>query len=182
MIIRTFALLLLYCSLPSPGFPSPAPTGLASALRCMSPAFHRERRFLKLGNQNRVVYRYHVGGIPNTSQERSPYREMNLVFYSQDRSRAIVATGIVTTTDYFLMVSDEYLARRIKGKWWVEEGQGGIGTYERVGLFITSIESTPSHVLTIRPIDRGSCVDESEWNMPHSKFIARALPAERKTQ
>ena len=145
------------------------------AIKCLQPDSKWERDFLRIHGKS-VSYRVMQGGVPNTSDDRVPYDLITFVFYSQDASRAIVSMGAFTATDDFLMFSDEYHLRRVRGRWLTESGQGLNGTYGQVSSFVENLDVLPLRTLAIWPADKSTCVAESEWNVSGSKYVRETRP------
>lgn len=85
------------------------------------------------------VYR---GDVPKISRPSSTGAAVETaIIFSKTRKRAVVRTIFVDPSGKMEVDESPWFATKHTGKWEVSEGQGSIGTQERVAAFLSMVDS-----------------------------------------
>jgi hypothetical protein len=119
------------------------------ALACIWKQQFEDLRALRL--RSTILYRFTRGPLPQWGSEDPSKDTLNLIVYSEDRQRGLLAFATRLQNGTVNIIENRYALQKSKGKWEAGGGSGGVGTYELIGQFVDSREGQP--VQRIRILD-----------------------------
>jgi len=140
------------------------------ALSCLAPSTSDLLSFLGSHGNKRLHFRLRHGGIPGSSDQRIQLPQLTVVFYSANRTAAVVDSAVISG-DNVLLKDGAFLLRHRSGHWIVVQGPGGVGTFREVEKLMLSMNDLSFGEMDVPSNTPAYCISPTEWNVPGSKYI-----------
>lgn len=128
---------------------------LQKGVNCLATQVWVSNYLAEIGVQSdtTATVRYKTGSIPGTSPERPS--SINVIIYSPNQEQALLLFFEKRSDQTIQARDDGYLLGHSKGKWYVEEGNGGVATYEAIANYAAAVSREVPREIKIRPVRAG---------------------------